>query len=660
MAIVGLDGGWLKVNDALPQIIGYTREELLATNFQSLTHPDDLDIDLGLARRLLRREIASYNLEKRYIHKDGHAVTVMLSATLVRASDGTPRFFVAQIQDLTAQKRLEDETKMFFEKSVDMLAISGTSGYLDVVNDTWRRTLGWTAEELTSNPFLDFVHPDDRERTIAQATAVYAGRPTMGFRNRYRTKTGSYRWLEWDTQASTGGRLYSVVRDVTTEHEVTHALQASERRFRRLAEGSLQGIVVVRDEVRCRPLYVNAVAARAFAFGSVEEMLGYPTLGACLAPEPPQPQSTPFHPSRPPLPPRGLSKRVHMRRKDGTWIWVDVLRTPIEWDGSPAVQLTLLDVTEQARLEMSLERSSRIQRAIARHLPMGAVFLFDHRLRYVLADGSSLFESMGLEREAIEGRTVHELVSPAHRDEVIAAYQDALRGLERRLEVSRDGRTFDVLTVPIRNDDGTVIAGMALAYDVTDRKREADELREARTLLATQTETLRTLSHRDPLTGILNRRGFLSAAEELRGSERSAGATHLLLFIDLDGMKPINDSLGHQAGDEALREAAAILEATAGEHDVVARLGGDEFAVFIASSNVAGAAAARIETGLANANAQPERRFLLSMSIGTIPVACDDTRSLETLLDLADARMYEQKKATRIRSATRTSTIRAA
>lgn len=107
MALVGVDGAWLRVNKALTRIIGYSEDELLSKTFQDITHPDDLEADLGHVEQLLRGDITSYDMEKRYFHRDGHIVWVLLSASLVRHAYGHPLYFISQIQDITERKRLE-------------------------------------------------------------------------------------------------------------------------------------------------------------------------------------------------------------------------------------------------------------------------------------------------------------------------------------------------------------------------------------------------------------------------------------------------------------------------------------------------------------------------------------------------------------------------
>lgn len=109
MSLVGLDGSWLQVNRSLCDIVGYTEQELLATNFQAITYPDDLEADLVFLRQVLAGEISSYHMEKRYLHKLGHIVWVLLNVSLVRDADAQPLYFVSQVQDISRQKKIELE-----------------------------------------------------------------------------------------------------------------------------------------------------------------------------------------------------------------------------------------------------------------------------------------------------------------------------------------------------------------------------------------------------------------------------------------------------------------------------------------------------------------------------------------------------------------------
>jgi len=109
MALVAPDGRWLRVNRSVCEITGYTEEELMCRRFQDITHPDDLDLDLENVRRLLCGEASTYQMEKRYFHKNGTIVWVLLSVSLVSDEEQKPLFFISQIQDITARKESEEK-----------------------------------------------------------------------------------------------------------------------------------------------------------------------------------------------------------------------------------------------------------------------------------------------------------------------------------------------------------------------------------------------------------------------------------------------------------------------------------------------------------------------------------------------------------------------
>src|SRR5437588_11406175 len=155
---------------------------------------------------------------------------------------------------------------------------------------------------------------------------------------------------------------------------------------------------------------------------------------------------------------------------------------------------------------------------------------------------------------------------------------------------------------------------------------------------------LRSLALTDDLTGLYNRRGFLaSATQQLKLARRNTKES-LLLFCDVDNLKKINDSYGHEEGDLALVRAADVLEQTFRDSDVLARLGGDEFAVLAleASSQYQGVILDRLEANLERSSAS-ESRYRLSLSVGVGRFDPERPVSLRELLDQADQAMYEQK-----------------
>lgn len=119
----------------------------------------------------------------------------------------------------------------FFDLSIDMLCCLDFNGYFKKLSPSWERTLGFTRQELMSRPFIEFVHPDDRERTLKQNAAVRSGGQALGFENRYLCKDGSFRWFRWNaTSDKSWSVIYSVARDVT------ESKQAEEERERLVRE----------------------------------------------------------------------------------------------------------------------------------------------------------------------------------------------------------------------------------------------------------------------------------------------------------------------------------------------------------------------------------------------------------------------------------------
>jgi PAS domain S-box-containing protein len=173
------------------------------------------------------------------------AITIVALATLL----GT---FVDR------RRKLEAEINRYYDASLDLLATADMSGRFTRVNPAWQRLLGYTPAELCASPFIDFVHPDDREATIAETAGLAEARDTIGFRNRYRASDGSYRWLEWSASGSPSeGVIHAVARDVTVQHEAENHLADSARSLEKLVEERTREL----DDARTETLRQLAIAA---------------------------------------------------------------------------------------------------------------------------------------------------------------------------------------------------------------------------------------------------------------------------------------------------------------------------------------------------------------------------------------------------------------
>ena len=182
VAIVGLDGSWLKVNRVMCEITGYPESELLRKKFHDLTPPDDLDANLSLVRELMENKSSYFQMEKRYIRKDGGIVWIHLTTSLVRDGAGAPLHFISQVEDITARKRAEEALREseerfrdLFENASDLIQSTAPDGRFLFVNRAWSQTLGYSDEELQGIRVFDIVHPDHRDEWATVFRRVILG-----------------------------------------------------------------------------------------------------------------------------------------------------------------------------------------------------------------------------------------------------------------------------------------------------------------------------------------------------------------------------------------------------------------------------------------------------------------------------------------------------
>ena len=206
MALVAPDGLFLRTNRSLCNMLGYREVELLGKTFQDITHPDDLDADLDQVRRMLVGEIRTYQMEKRYFHKEGQVVWALLSVSMVHDEEGEPLYFVSQIQDISERKRAEQKIRAAEQRYRTLVEQIPAVTYIDPVDDPEtslytspqiEQMLGYTPQEWQNEKLWPKrLHPDDRERVLAADKRFEEGGGEP-FREEYRlmAKDDSVVWL---------------------------------------------------------------------------------------------------------------------------------------------------------------------------------------------------------------------------------------------------------------------------------------------------------------------------------------------------------------------------------------------------------------------------------------------------------------------------------
>ena len=228
MALVSIDGYFLKVNQAICNILGYKNHELLNLDFQSITHPEDLEADLENVNNLLQGKINTYSIEKRYTHKSGKIVWTRLDVSLAKDLNQKPLYFISQIQDITLSKSQEIrllEYQKLFNLSTNIVCIVSFEGKFLEVNPAFQHILGYDTQNVLNTNYIDYVHPDDVASTLKEENRLRTGNGTINFENRFKNKSGNYIFLSWNSVADLlQQRFYCIVKDISKEKENTMRL----------------------------------------------------------------------------------------------------------------------------------------------------------------------------------------------------------------------------------------------------------------------------------------------------------------------------------------------------------------------------------------------------------------------------------------------------
>jgi PAS domain S-box-containing protein len=398
----------------------------------------------------------------------GTLVSTVLERDRLRAELAVSQSSVASQKDELRMTR--EESDRFFNLSLDLLCVAGTDGYFKSVNPSFERVLGFSFKELLSIPFLDLVHPDDRQTTLKQIERLSRGVPTIAFENRYRCKDGSYRWLEWNARPlAEEGRLYAVARDVT-------AYKALDQKLRAVVESAPVAMILIDPEGRIE--LANRLATAIFGY-SAEELSGRPA--EILMPDRVKNlygQRREELLSKSDRTQIGMSGNLYGLRKDGREVPVEIVTNVIELGGSYLLA-AVTDITER-------KKSMARIRTIVESSPDGILLVdLDGRIALMNSAAERIF---GYKRRELLDKPLEillpEKLRERHRDHRRAFNR---QGRERAMGTTpydlhglrKDGSEvpLDIALKPIEMEDGKFV--ITTVRDLTERRKLEREFRVA-------------------------------------------------------------------------------------------------------------------------------------------------------------------------------------
>lgn len=527
MIIASIDGRIHQANHALCAMLGYDKPELEKLTIRDVSYPEDVSVSLTNMQSVLDGEVDDYSIERRYIRKDGQPIWGQATACLVRSDEGSPLYFIVQIQDITERKQFqetlqnsEERFKTVADFTYDWEYWRGLDKEFVYLSPSCERITGYSQVEFMADPGLidNITHPADRV-LMENHLADYQD---------------------------------------DTEHLLDFRIIRKDGEVRWIAHG-------------CRPVY-----------GKNGAFLG-----------------------------RRVSNRDITERKQA--------------------EAALIEAKEQ--LALALEASSL------------SIWDFDISSGTVFLD-TGWATLMG-EPPGISVKSVDEVVKnifPKDARRVIQAISDTMKGVtpvfQEELRYKTAAGTWKWIRcsgkVVERNTEGGAIRAIGTNLDIHERK--------------TAEEKIRQLAYYDTLTELPNRRLLLDRIHQALFQARRYGRSLAIMFLDLDNFKTVNDTLGHEGGDELLKEVARRLAGCIRTGDTLSRQGGDEFVIVLAE--IAKPAdtklvAQKILDTLRNPVQIANLELTATVSIGISIYPDDGTDDVNEMLKQADNAMYMAKNAGR-------------
>ena len=638
------------LNPMAEKISGYTQKEVIGRHIgMLLPPPDSSGYDEHIAHFLThgRPKVVGGRFESTGRRRDGSLVPVEIAVSESRYEGTT--FYTGIFRDIGRRKAAEHALRLAEEKFRALVEQSLVGicivqdDRIQYANPTLARMLDYPAEALVQMPVLDLVAPEDRERVRENVRRRLSGEAkSLHYTfSAFRRGGGRIEVEVHGTRTEYDGRpaLISVILDITERLQVERALKENARTLREINAVLGEGVYVLDPDQRV--VFVNP-AAEALLGWSAAELLGE---NAHELFHYKRPDGTPF-PAAECAAHKSLdSGEVHRNhedyfiRKDGSGLPVAIVTAPILREGRVAGSVTAFhDISDRLSAQRELRESEERYRML---FNSGRDAIFVHTLA---DDGASecfievndiACRQLGYSREELLRMTPLDIcyLDEFDRDEARRRFLNERHALAERIHVTRQGRHIPVeINAHLFEFRGrpTVVS---VARDITERKQA-----EAR---------IKHLAHHDPLTSLPNRRLLSDRMNQALAQARRFQRAMALVFIDLDEFKGINDTLGHDVGDELLKTVATRLMSCVRAGDTVARMGGDEF-VIILSEIAQVEDARRVAQKVMESVARPIRvrgytlRVTASIGISLYPA---DAADGETLMKHADMAMYRAKQA---------------
>jgi PAS domain S-box-containing protein len=500
MALVSIEregaGCFLRVNNALCEITGHPQEELIGTDFHAIAHPADYDPDIHYVPWMLAGEISQYVVEKRLVHADGHLLWAQLATSLVRDGKGRPLYLISQIQDITERREAEHDLlegrarlQAIIDNTTAVIYVKGQDGRFQLVNRRFEMLHGVRREEVPGKTYRDLFPEELAESLEADDLKVLSSGLTLELEEVVPTTEGSRTYLTTKFPLLDPTRskrvpyaVCGIAADITERKRAEEALRASEEHFRRIVNTAHDAFIAM-DAAGVITAW-NPQAEETFGWSESE------AIGQSLATKiiPPRYREMHF---------RGLeqffetgrgallNKRVEIEalHRDGHEFPIEITLTPLKVGGKYVFNAFLHDISERKRVEQELKHSAEQIRDLYDRAPCGYHSLDKQGI--VVQINETELSWLGYRRDEVVGKMkIADILTPESRERFVEIFarereEGSLTDVELDY-VRRDGSimSVSVSATAVRDADGKFVMSRTTIFDITERKRAEQALRE--------------------------------------------------------------------------------------------------------------------------------------------------------------------------------------